>query len=354
MKACHAIFVLLALFFLCERNKTAAEETQRYKVGIIVPLSGSLAPMGEAFRRGVELSQRDGLASHVEFIFEDHKYDGRMAVTALHKLRGTDDIDLAIVWGNTPSSSCAPVAEQQKIPMIAESMNPDAKGRQYVVTLGSPIEQLVDRIFEQFDEWKLVNPAAVSVDLGNALQGVELLNKKLNGKLHVKTVASDESDFKTILAGLKSRAVDGLLLFALPDQALMFLRQANQLQYFPKIVGGDVFADRSFQEEVAKLTPNLKLAYGAVDPKFIRRLMDLPESASYFFETASGYALASLAESIAIKAKSAPADANPLSLLGSIDVSGLPLGNMRFVENEEYGRHFEVDGAIYSVPLQLD
>ena len=351
MKLFHLITCLM-LVGRISSHLAIAEDPQRYRVGVMVPLSGPLAPMGEAFRRGIELSQKDGAADHVQFMFEDHKYDGKTALTALHKLRGVDGIDLAVVWGNTPSGSCAPVAEQQEIPMLAVSMNPDAKGRRYVTTFGPPIEALIDRVAKQFDDWNLKEPGAVSVDLGNALLGIEMLKKQLNGKLLVKTIASDESDFKTLIAGLKSKGIDGLVLFATPEQALTFLRQAKGLQYFPKIVGGDVFAEHSFNREALQLTQNLVFVYGAVDARFIKRLAAMDGSTSYFFEVASGYALASMAEHLAMNDQQGSSKANPLSFLDTFDLSKLPVRQMRFLENSDYGRHFEVAGEMYQVPLE--
>ncbi len=351
MKLLHLIICLMIIGKISP-PLAIAEDSRRYRVGVLVPLSGSLAPMGEAFRRGIELSQKDGAADHVQFMFEDHKYDGKTALTALHKLRGLDGIDLAVVWGNTPSGSCAPVAEQQEIPMLAVSMNPDAKGRRYVTTFGPPIESLIDRVAKQFEDWNLKEPGAVSVDLGNALIGIEMLRKQLDGKLLVKTIASDESDFKTLIAGLKSKGVDGLLLFATPEQALTFLRQSKSLHFFPKIIGGDVFAELSFHREALQLTQNLAFVYGAVDARFIKRLADIDGSPAYFFEVASGYALASMAEHLAMNVQKGSSKADPLSFLATVDLSKLPLPQMRFLEDSDYGRHFEVEGKVYPVPLE--
>ena len=345
------IILILTLSISTSLINSSAEEINKFKVGVLAPLSGPVAQMGEAFRHGFELYQEENPMSDVEYVYEDTKYEGKTSLTASHKLKDINHVDLNIVWGNMPSSTCAPIAEQQKLPMIGISMNPDAKQRDYVVTLGPPNEVLIDRVHEQFKTWNLIEPAAISIDIGSALTSIEILKKKMSNKILVKTIASDESDFKTLITILKKKGVDGLLLFSLPDQALTFLDQAKQLNYFPKIIGGDAFADMTFQNKSIKLNQNISFVYGAVDSKFIKKLTDKYKNASYFYETASGYAVASMLEELQIKLKNRNKDINILSQIETIDLSNSPIINLRDKNTQDYGRHFEADGQVYNLPL---
>jgi len=208
--------------------------------------------MGEASRRGFELfeSQNPICEKAVKFIYEDSQYDGKHSLSAFNKLRSTDQVNFTVVWGNTPASVVSPMVERMQAPTLALSMNPDAKGREYVISFGPKIELLVEKIVAQFREWKTKTPAAVSIDIGNALEGVEMVNIDLGGKLIVEKVSATETDFHPIIAKLKARGVDGLLLFAMPSQALTFAKQAAGLEFRPKMIGGDVFADDNFTKQV--------------------------------------------------------------------------------------------------------
>jgi ABC-type branched-subunit amino acid transport system substrate-binding protein len=310
--------------------------------------------MGEAVQRGIELFQKDNPSEDVEFVFEDHKYDAKTAITALHIIRNVGGAELIVVWGNTPASACAPIAQQQKFPMIAASMNPDARKRSFVVTLGAPVSKVVEKIYEQFVTWSIRKPAAVSVDIGNALQALEILNKKLAGILSTKVVSSDEIDFKSIILGLKAKGVDGVVLFLIPQQAMTFLRQAKQMNYLPKIVGGDVFADETFQREAAALTNSFVFIYGSVPKPFMQRVQKLFGSLSYFYETAVGYSLASLASSVVHLDKSNSKVQGVIDRLSKLELSSLPLGNPIFLDTPEEGRHIEVDAGIYSLPVNSE
>ncbi len=158
----------------------------------------------------------------MQFIFDDNRYDGRTTITALHALRATSGVRFIVVWGNTPSAAASPVAEQHKIPMLAISSNPDARDRRFVVSLGFPLEKLVDCMIRRFKRENVERHAALTVDLGNALEAVRLLDQRLGGGVLQKVVSSDESDFKPIILQLKARQISGLALFLLPQQALTF------------------------------------------------------------------------------------------------------------------------------------
>jgi hypothetical protein len=253
------------------------------------------------------------------------------------------------MWGNTPCSAAAPVAEQQKLPMLAVSMNPEAKGRKFVVSLGPPLERLVERIVEQIQSAGVRNAGSVAIDIGNSLKGVEMVNRSLNGGLFTRTVANEELDFKPIISQFKARSIDGVVLLLLPQQALVFLKQAKQLDYFPHIVGGDVFAVESFRTEARQLSEKVNFVYGAALPAFRERLSKSPTGDSYFFEVATGYSVAAISAGLAEGWKSGASSEDPFSVLSSLDLKSLPVAPLEYKEDESFGRHFEAGASIYPV-----
>jgi len=330
-----------------------AEGPTPFTVGMLLPLSGPLADMGGAFRRGVELYLAEHPAAKVSFVYEDHKYDAKTAVTGLHALRSRTDINLVLVWGNTPAGAVAPVAEQQRIPTLTISMNPDARNRRYVVSLGPPVDDLVNVIVDRFKRFGTGHAGAVSIDVGNALQAIDLVDNALGGQMVKKVVSGDELDFKPIILQLRSREVERLVVFLLPQQALTFLRQAKQLKYTPHIVGGDVFAVESFQNEAHQLSSTVGFAYGSVRDQFLKRLAGAAQGTSYFFEVATGYSVAAMVDEVAQIRSSGNATGDILTTLCALRPSNLPLESVTFKETPEFGRHFAVGSRYYPVPLSL-
>lgn len=273
-------------------------------------------------------------------------------MTALNKLQQVDKVDLIIVWGNTPSGTCAPVAERNKIPLLAMSMNPDAKDRDFVVTLGSPMESLAKLMYQKFKEWQTQNAGAVTIDIGSALIGVDLLKKALAGKLFVETIANEEIDFKSTILKLKAKQIDSILMFTFPKQALTFMRQAKAMNYTPKLVGGDIFAEPLFQQEAKEIGFVAAFAYGSVQDQFLARVKAEYQSLAYFFETATAYALSEIMERWLQQLASSNSQQATLGLtflkqLQALDLSNQALTGIKFVENKDYGRHFEVEAKVY-------
>ncbi len=307
--------------------------------------------MGLSFRRGVELYFRDNPDAPVSFIFDDHKYDGRTTITAMHALRSTSDVRFVVVWGNTPCGAASPVAEQQKIPMLAISMNPDAKDRRFVVSLGFPLSKFVELAAERFTRESVTQHGALVVDLGNTLEAVRLFDQKVGGTVFQKVVAGEEVDFKPIISQFKARRIDGLVLFLLPQQALTFLKQSRQLQFAPHIVGGDVFAVDSFRLKAREMSDKVSFVYGSVVPSFIARLAQSPLGISYFFEAATGYSVAAISAALAKKWQAAPTHEDPLGELRNVSLSGLPLSSVKYLDDSSFGRHLEVAISDYSLDL---
>ena len=86
--------------------------------------------------------------------------------------------------------------------------------------------------------------------------------------------------------------------------------------------------------------------YGAVDEKFVIRLKKEFGDASYHFESASGYTLAQLLERMAIKMQQEKSN-DALRTLATVEYSGLPLIGLEYLDNAEFGRHFEMEGFVY-------
>jgi hypothetical protein len=308
--------------------------------------------MGLGLKRGIDLYLSEHPERGVNFVYEDHRYDGKTTVSGFHALRDRAKPSLYVVWGNTPAESVAPVAEQLKAPLFAVTMNPAAKDRQFVVTFGS-LTEVIARFSHSIRALKASSPGSVTVDLGSTIEALKLIEADLQQEFHKEIVASDEVDFKSTVLKLRSKKIDPLILFLLPQQALTFLKQSKQMGYQPRVIGGDVFASDSFRREAQTLTDNCSFVYGGVKRDFLDKLRQSPEGSSYFFEVATGYSIAAIVDQAMSKQKGATIEKSPiLDQLTAVDLAGLPISLLKFVNNKSQGRHFEVGHLQYSTNLE--
>jgi branched-chain amino acid transport system substrate-binding protein len=87
------------------------------KVGVILPLSGDLAFIGEPAKHGAEMALESfGETKHkYELIFEDDQFDGKKAVTAANKLISIDKVNAIVTFGSSGGNSVKPIAEANNI-----------------------------------------------------------------------------------------------------------------------------------------------------------------------------------------------------------------------------------------------
>ena len=135
MKKLKTIFSTL---FLLHTGIVFAQtaRSEKFKVGVIAPLSGPLAEYGLAAKNGIEMAKNKNPENfkNIEFIYEDSQWVPKMALSAFDKLRSVDKVSIVLNWGNPTTEALAPVAELSKTPLIGMTLDPKVgKGKKYVV-----------------------------------------------------------------------------------------------------------------------------------------------------------------------------------------------------------------------------
>ncbi|RME61985.1 MAG: hypothetical protein D6780_00585 [Candidatus Dadabacteria bacterium] len=305
-----------------ERSANSAGKS--LKVGLIIPLSGLLAKMGEAVRDGALFALDDLRRSkrlRISLMFEDGQYSGKGTLASFHKLllKGAEVI---IVWGNMPSEVSASLAEREGVTTLVATTNP-VSGR-HIIRFGQEFEKAVKPLVQKINELGSTKVGVVSLNLGNALKVVDKLRDEIKGKLKsVNFIEGEEDDFRSLIVKLKHLNIDLLVLFLGPARALSFLKQSAELHYRPVIIGGDIFADVKFRLRASKLGFNIYYLYAPVKDNFLKRAASRSISLRYPFEVATGYSLVLVANFLA-KARNYDPDFVK-GFLEKFPVSSLPI-----------------------------
>src|SRR5258706_11105063 len=111
----------------------AAWAQETVKVGLIQPLSGSVAASGNYVRMGAEIGRdwinaRGGvLGRQVQLLIEDNKSDPKEAATAAEKLIVRDKVPVIVgAWGSSMTLAAMPKLEEYGVPMVVETSSPAA------------------------------------------------------------------------------------------------------------------------------------------------------------------------------------------------------------------------------------
>jgi branched-chain amino acid transport system substrate-binding protein len=211
------IAVLTVTFF----NGCRPNDDRVVRIGVILPLTGTLATMGEVEKNAMSLAaQKANLdGKKLELFFEDGKGNPATAVSAARKLLDLDKVDILITSTTGASLAVEPVATESKKNLIAFCMDPDiAKKSEYVIRYYEGIDEEAAAINQYFTD--NTRPANVGILYAKVPVWEKVVNNTLIPHLksknlsvpYVDTYAVNEGDFKTTVLKMKESGIDHLIL----------------------------------------------------------------------------------------------------------------------------------------------
>lgn len=260
------VAIVLPIIFNIDRGNSKI-----LKIGVIVPLTEEAASLGEKVRNGIELAKLQYKDQLVEFIYEDGGVDPKKAVTAFKKLKSVDRVSLFIgPFGPDQILAIAPMLEPQDI-LLGVSLCEDRfkKYPQIFCTYPSIPDQTASGI-EAIKKTSVTKLGFItqSGELGNLIES-EL--KKGQGAGNYSLVITErmkqgDTDFRTLVAKVKSVGVDGIYTASLPDEGYLLVKQIRELQFLGPLFS--VFD--ATEEKLAELGSASEGLYlpGHISPKF--------------------------------------------------------------------------------------
>src|SRR6266852_6685140 len=147
MEAFRALFVALTVIAALAAPAPAQETV---KIGVIQPLSGSVAASGNYVRLGAEIGRdwvnaKGGvLGRQIQLLIEDNKSDPKEAATAAEKLTVRDKVPVIMgAWGSSMTLAAMPKLEEYGVPMVVETSSASTvtkRGNPWVFRISPPSE----------------------------------------------------------------------------------------------------------------------------------------------------------------------------------------------------------------------
>lgn len=232
------IFLSLVLF------SSSAVASDKLKIGFILPLTGQWAEFGEAQRNALEFAKEKtpSLFNKVEFIYEDCQYISQNVVTAFHKLRVEDKVDLFYVWGVEPALVASKLAEQFQVPMLISAQLSKKHGEsRFIFRTINYAEQYSEKIVQYFRSRNFKNIGVIKTEISfynDRINGIKELLKPDEKLEVVYELNPGETDFKTIVASLKVKKNFDILGLYLTSPQLINFFKTSQVQNFKSLTFG--------------------------------------------------------------------------------------------------------------------
>jgi branched-chain amino acid transport system substrate-binding protein len=337
-------------------------QSRTQQVGVILPLSGPLAEFGEAAKNGLLLATQEHPErfKSIRFVFEDSRYDPKTSISAFYKLARDPNTALIYNWGTATGEALAPIAEAQRVPLITNSQTPSiSERRAHVLRFINPAEDFSKAILNALRSRGHRRFAVVKAELAYINDLLDGINENLRDgeTLEVlETVATDEQDFRSTIAKVKTKDFDALGVFLISGQISQFYRQAEAQALAVPTFGSDFFESES---EIAKSGPGIEGALYSniiVSEEFREKYQKTFSNDTHLTYASNAYDFAMLTAQIFERQTSSK---NPLELLAAYQqVQDQPgtSGRYGFIESANNDKFFafsvgvkEVKGASIQV-----
>ncbi len=252
-----------------------AQAQDTVKIGMVEPLTGSVAYNGKSVVEGARLAVEEMnaaggiLGKKIELIIEDGQCTPANSVNATEKLVQKDKV-AAIVGAFCSSATAAimPVAQKYKIPLItgvSSQATLTEQGNPYFFR-AAETDALMARAFAKIlaNDLKLTKVAYIGVNDDWGRGGVAEFSRDLS-ELGVKTVLTEyfdhgTTDFFTLLTKLRAAKPDGVFVAAETQDGSILVKQIREMGLDAKVFGVGSWATADFINLAGKAAEGIHAA----------------------------------------------------------------------------------------------
>jgi len=244
---------------------------EKIKIGILEPLTGTTAFIGERVKNSIELAHGE-LSSEdqalIELIYEDDGCNGKQAVTAVQKLTQTDMVDYII--GPTCNNAAIPTIEilrESGIIYISTGVISEkfAAAGEHHFTLQPRIKDLMYLLADYAYAKEARNMSILYLNDEFGKESVLHFEKRfteLGGNIILKeNFAPSDNDFRTQISKLKEQPVDGIFMMSYGSWLVNQLKQMDELGLKTPIYGPVPAQDPKLIEAAGKLAEGIIYPY---------------------------------------------------------------------------------------------
>lgn len=269
------IFIPFLLLISCQSEQPVSEKSNQFTVGLILPLTGSLAEYGIAVKNSFELARLSypQKFTNIKLLYEDSAYQGTKAVAAFHKLVGQEKANLIYNWGTGPNEAVIPLAEKQHVPNIVTTVDTNiVQNKSYSIRSMPSSKDFASLLDAYFDKNHIKKIGILKNELTyfNSIIA-ELDQDKIS---FIETIPLDSNDFKSTISKIQDKEIDRLGIFLISGQISHFYNQANNLNLKLLTFGTDFFDSQNEVSSSGELINSAIFASIAVTDQFRKQYQD--------------------------------------------------------------------------------
>lgn len=261
--------LLIALFAIFACCLISCSKKSEIKIGVILPLTGSGAIYGDDLRRGIETAYRESaIKEKIQLIYEDDAADVTTGINALNNLSFRNvDIVIGGIMSNV-ANGMLPIINAKKILLLSPKATDVGLSREsdYFYRIW-PTDDVDGKYAATYitDSLHLKN---VAILYDNSTYGVginkEFLKNIDNNNVNIvfdEGYNSGQTDFKTQITKIKKANPDVLFLPSYFKEAVLILKQLNELNCDFYIAGVSSFYESEIKKSAGELSDKVFFTY---------------------------------------------------------------------------------------------
>jgi len=236
------LFLVLIIFLSgvtigCNKQFLEDSNLHEIKIGVILPLSGANASLGEGVRNAAEMAldeikQTQKLENDYNLVFEDDQTNTTKTITALNQLFSVNNVKAVVSFASNPGNTVNPYVEKNKIIHFGVASDSNVANGYYNFIHWTQPKQEAERLLEKLKEENLTSMAMVyQSDAGEVAIAKELekLARANNITLYQEMTNVKETNFQTILTKLQQKNPDIFYTLFYSPQLEIFGKQFREL-----------------------------------------------------------------------------------------------------------------------------
>lgn len=229
-------------------NDNSPTSSEPFKIGVILPLSGDYAAIGEEIERGAELAvdELNKEGRNIVLVSEDDQFSPAKSVTAANKLITIDKADALFTAVGEEARPVTKVANDNKVPLlVAFDSNKELKeAGDYIFSIGFSSEGNGEKMANYVYTTLGLRKFAVLSHVDNV---ADILADSFKAKFtslggvisSADRVVATEKNYRAYIAKIIEDKPDGVYMVFLPPANQLFLTQSSQLNLKTKFFGTD-------------------------------------------------------------------------------------------------------------------
>lgn len=252
-----------------------AQAQDTVRIGLVQPLTGSVAYNGKSVVEGAKLAVEEMnaaggiLGKKIELVVEDGQCTPANSVNAVEKLVQKDKVAMLVgAFCSSATAAIMPVAQKYKLPLVT-----GVSSKASLTEQGNPwffraaeTDALMAEAFAKIlaNDLKLTKVAYIGVNDDWGRGGVEEFSRDLSA-LGVKTVLTEyfdhgTTDFFTLLTKLRAARPDGVFVAAETQDGSILVKQIREMGLDTKVFGVGSWATADFINLAGKAAEGIHAA----------------------------------------------------------------------------------------------